>query len=164
MATIVCRDSAGRVLVYRRPGEVTLFPGQINGLLGGAVSVGEPDQEAAARELREERGVHAGPRFLFRFLCQGVISPCCLALHAVPITDPVRPDAAEAGPAPGVDWDRTGRPGLAPGVRRGCTRGLRRLPRPARAGAATVTCAARRRPYGPRPREENGMDEERSTR
>lgn len=71
VATIVCRDGEGRFLVHRRPEGVALFPGQINWMLGGAVTVAESYEEAAARELVEEVGVHACPRFLFKF-CAGV--------------------------------------------------------------------------------------------
>ncbi|MGW7208449.1 NUDIX hydrolase [Streptomyces sp. NPDC054837] len=95
IATIVCRNRAGHFLVHRRPDDVALFPGQINWMLGGAVDVAESYEEAAARELVEELGVHARPRFLFKFLCEGVISPYWLALHEVVVTEPVRPDPSE---------------------------------------------------------------------
>lgn len=95
IATIVCRNRAGHFLVHRRPDDVALFPGQINWMLGGAVDVGESYEEAAARELVEELGVHARPRFLFKFLCEGAISPYWLGLHEVVVTEPVRPDPSE---------------------------------------------------------------------
>jgi isopentenyldiphosphate isomerase len=41
VATSVCRDSDGRILVHRRPNDVSRFPGQYNWLIGGAVDVGE---------------------------------------------------------------------------------------------------------------------------
>ncbi|MCW8384107.1 NUDIX hydrolase [Streptomyces justiciae] len=95
VATIVCRDAQGRILVHRRPDAAALFPGQFNWMLGGAVNVAESYEDAAARELVEEVGVHARPRFLFKFLCQGVISPYWLAVHEAVITGPVRPDPSE---------------------------------------------------------------------
>ena len=95
IATIVCRNSAGQFLVHRRPDDVSLFPGQINWMLGGAVNVAESYEDAAARELVEELGVHTRPRFLFKFLCEGVISPYWLGLHEVVITEPIRPDPSE---------------------------------------------------------------------
>ncbi|MFE6098170.1 NUDIX hydrolase [Streptomyces massasporeus] len=95
ISTIVCRDSAGRFLVHRRPDDVALFPGQINWMLGGAVDVAESYEDAAARELVEELGVHARPHFLFKFLCEGVISPYWLGLHEVVVTEPVQPDPSE---------------------------------------------------------------------
>lgn len=95
VATIVCRDGEGRFLVHRRPDAVALFAGQFNWMLGGAVNVAESYEEAAARELVEEVGVHTRPRFLFKFLCRGVISPYWLAVHEAVLTGPVRPDPAE---------------------------------------------------------------------
>ncbi|MFC9076724.1 NUDIX hydrolase [Streptomyces sp. NPDC059687] len=95
IATIVCRDPGGRIFVHRRPDDVSLFPGQLNWMVGGAVGVAESYEEAAARELAEELGVHARPRFVLKFLCEGAISPYWLGLHEVVVTEPVRPDPAE---------------------------------------------------------------------
>jgi 8-oxo-dGTP pyrophosphatase MutT (NUDIX family) len=95
ISTIVCRNSAGLFLVHRRPDDDVRFPGQINWMLGGAVDVAESYEDAAARELVEEVGVHARPRFLFKFLCEGVISPYWLGLHEVVVTEPVLPDPSE---------------------------------------------------------------------
>src|SRR4051812_5696775 len=95
VATVVCRDPGGRFLVHRRPDDVSLFPGRINWLLGGAVGVAESYEDAAARELAEEAGVRARSRFVFKFLCQGAISPYWLGLHEVVIAGPVRPDPVE---------------------------------------------------------------------
>ncbi|MFF3141817.1 NUDIX domain-containing protein [Streptomyces sp. NPDC057927] len=58
VATTVCRDSDGRILVHRRPDHVSRFPGQYNWLVGGAVGAGETYPAAASRELAEELGVH----------------------------------------------------------------------------------------------------------
>lgn len=95
VATIVCRDGEGRILVHRRPEHASRFPGQLNWMLGGAVGVGESYEAAAARELAEELGVRAAPRFVLKFLCSGAISPYWLGLHEVVVTAPVRPDARE---------------------------------------------------------------------
>lgn len=95
VATIVCRDAGGRILVHRRADGVPLFPGLFNWLLGGAVNVGESYEDAAARELAEELGVEARPRFLFKFLCRGAISPYWLGLHEVVVEGPVQPDPSE---------------------------------------------------------------------
>ena len=95
IATIVCRDADGRILVHRRPADVRLFPGQLNWMFGGAVGVAESYEDAAARELAEELGVRARPRLVFKFLCAGAISPYWLGLHEVVITRSVRPDPSE---------------------------------------------------------------------
>ncbi len=101
VATIVCRDADGRLLVHRRPDDASRFPGQFNWMLGGAVDVGESYEEAAARELAEELGVRAVPRFVLTFLCDGAISPYWLGLHEAVITAPVRPDPTEVA---WFDW------------------------------------------------------------
>ncbi|MEV7288187.1 NUDIX domain-containing protein [Streptomyces sp. NPDC093252] len=95
IATVVCRDPTGRILVHRRPSDATLFPGRINWMLGGAVSVGESYGSAAARELAEEIGVEAHPRFVLKFRCEGAISPYWLALHEVVLNEPIRPHPTE---------------------------------------------------------------------
>lgn len=71
IATTICRDQHGRVLVYRRPENRSRFPGHHEVMFGGAVEVGETYEQAAARELAEELGVDAPVRFLFKFLCRG---------------------------------------------------------------------------------------------
>ncbi|MGY4394356.1 8-oxo-dGTP pyrophosphatase MutT (NUDIX family) [Streptomyces sp. TE12347] len=70
-------------------------------MLGGAVEVGESYEEAAARELAEELGVRAAPRFVLKFLCDGAISPYWLGLHEAVVTTPVRPDPGEVA---WFDW------------------------------------------------------------
>ncbi|MFJ9767276.1 NUDIX hydrolase [Streptomyces erythrochromogenes] len=95
VATIVCRDTEGRFLVHRRPDGVPRFPGHLNWMLGGAVDVAESYEDAAARELAEELDVLARPRFVFKFLCRGAISPYWLGLHEVVVAEPVRPDPSE---------------------------------------------------------------------
>lgn len=101
IATVVCRDGRGRILVHRRPDDAARFPGHLNWMLGGAVEVAETYEEAAARELAEEAGVHARPRFVFKFLCAGVISPYWLGLHEAVVTGPLRPDPSEVA---WYDW------------------------------------------------------------
>ncbi|MET9972780.1 NUDIX domain-containing protein, partial [Streptomyces sp. NPDC006356] len=95
IATVVCRDPAGRILVHRRPDHASRFPGRFNWMLGGAVEVGESYEEAAARELAEELEVRAFPRFVLKFPCAGAISPYWLGLHEVVVTEPVAPDPEE---------------------------------------------------------------------
>ncbi|MFJ7180160.1 NUDIX hydrolase [Streptomyces massasporeus] len=95
VATTVCRDPRGRVLVHRRPEHVSRFPGHHNWLIGGGVGVGESYEEAAARELAEELGVQARVRFAFTFLCRGAISPYWLGVHEAVVTEPLSPDPSE---------------------------------------------------------------------
>ncbi|WP_427920852.1 NUDIX hydrolase [Streptomyces sp. cg40] len=88
VATTVCRDREGRVLVHRRAADMARFPGQYNFLVGGAAEAGESYEQAAARELTEELGVVTPVRFAFKYLCRGVISPYWMGVHeAVVRTD-----------------------------------------------------------------------------
>ncbi|MEU2254180.1 NUDIX domain-containing protein [Nocardia xishanensis] len=95
VAAVVCRDSAGRILVHRRPETDSLFPGHYNWLIGGAVAVGESYRDGAGRELVEELGVLGRTRFLFKFLCHGAIAPYWLGLHETAIDQDVFPDPSE---------------------------------------------------------------------
>ncbi|MBR8641829.1 NUDIX domain-containing protein [Streptomyces tuirus] len=95
VATTVCRDPRGRVLVYRRPEHASRFPGHYDWLFGGGVEVGETYQEAAARELAEELGVRVPVRFVFKFLCRGAISPYWLGVHEAVVSEAVVPDPGE---------------------------------------------------------------------
>ncbi|MFG2784459.1 NUDIX hydrolase [Streptomyces prunicolor] len=95
VATIVCRDGAGRFLVHRRAADMCRFPGQYNFMVGGAAEVGESYEEAAARELTEELGVRAPVRFAFKFLCRGAISAYWLGVHEAVIRTDITPDPDE---------------------------------------------------------------------
>lgn len=95
VATTVCRDARGRVLVYRRPDHVSRFPGRYDWLFGGGVGVGESYEEAAARELAEELGVRVPVRRVLTFLCRGAISPYWLGVHEAVVTGPLTPDPSE---------------------------------------------------------------------
>jgi isopentenyldiphosphate isomerase len=95
IATAVCRDPDGRILVHQRASDHPRFPGQFNWLVGGAAGVGESYQAAAAREIAEELGVQAAARLVLKYLCQGAISPYWLGLHEATITQSITPDPAE---------------------------------------------------------------------
>jgi 8-oxo-dGTP pyrophosphatase MutT (NUDIX family) len=95
VATVVCRDARGRVLVHRRSPDAPRFPDQYNWLLGGAAEVGESYEEAAARELTEELGVRARVRFVFKYLCRGAFSPYWLGVHEAVIDADITPDPSE---------------------------------------------------------------------
>lgn len=48
IATTICRDRVGRILVLRRAETLSRFPGYYDVMVGGAVDVGESYEEAAA--------------------------------------------------------------------------------------------------------------------
>ncbi|WP_094191904.1 NUDIX domain-containing protein [Streptomyces katrae] len=95
VATTVCRDEAGRILVYRRPKDVNRFPECYDVMVGGAVRIGESYEAAAAREVTEELGVRSPVCFLFKFLCHGAISPYWLGVHEAVISTEVTVDPTE---------------------------------------------------------------------
>ncbi|MGW3042398.1 NUDIX hydrolase [Kitasatospora sp. NPDC001159] len=96
VATTVCRDAAGRVLVYRRPDTVSRFAGHHDVMLGGAVRVGESYRAAAERELREELGLAVPVRHRFTFRCRGAIAPYWLGVHEAALPPgPLTVDPAE---------------------------------------------------------------------
>lgn len=95
IATTVCRDARGRILVHRRSEGLSRFPGLYEVMAGGAVDVGESYEQAAARELAEELGVRVRPRLLFTFLHRGGLSPHWLGVHEAVVPDSVTPDPAE---------------------------------------------------------------------
>jgi 8-oxo-dGTP pyrophosphatase MutT (NUDIX family) len=94
VATTICRDEQGRILVHRRPGHLARFPGYYDVMVGGAVGVGEPYEQAAARELAEELGVRAPVRPVLKFLCRGVLGPYWLGVHEAVVPREPRPDPA----------------------------------------------------------------------
>ncbi|MFF7331667.1 NUDIX domain-containing protein [Streptomyces sp. NPDC090306] len=81
VAVTVCRDERGRILVHRRSGQLSRFPGFHEVVAGGAVGVGESYERAARRELAEELGVRVLPRLLFTFLNRSGLSPHWLGVH-----------------------------------------------------------------------------------
>lgn len=95
VATIVCRDEEGRVLVHRRAADMSRFPGQYNFMIGGGAEAGESYEKAAARELTEELGVRAPVQFAFKYLCRGEISPYWLGVHDAVISTDITPDPDE---------------------------------------------------------------------
>lgn len=99
IATTICRDRDGRILVLRRAETLSRFPGYYDVMVGGAVDVGESYEQAAVRELTEELGVRVPVRFLFKFLCRQGISPVWFGVHeAVVLPEALVPDPVE------IDW------------------------------------------------------------
>lgn len=95
IATTICRDPTGRILVLRRADRHPRFPGRYDVMVGGAVNVGESYEDAAARELAEELGAGVPVRFLFTFLCRDGVSPVWFGVHEAVIKEPLVPDPAE---------------------------------------------------------------------
>ncbi|MGW4798182.1 NUDIX hydrolase [Nonomuraea sp. NPDC004297] len=95
IATTICRDPTGRILVLRRAERHVRFPGHYDVLVGGGVGVGESYEDAAARELAEELGAGVPVRFLFTFLCQEGISPVWFGVHEALIAEPLAADPSE---------------------------------------------------------------------
>lgn len=97
IATTICRDRDGRILVLRRAETMSRFPGYHDVMVGGAVNVGESYEQAAARELTEELGVRVPVRFLFKFLCRAGIGPVWFGVHEAVVPQALVPDPAEIG-------------------------------------------------------------------
>jgi isopentenyldiphosphate isomerase len=95
VATTVCRDRHGRVLVHRRPDGDSRFPGLYEVMAGGAVEVGESYEAAAERELAEELGVRVSVRPVVRFLMRGAISPYWLGVHEAVVDGVITADPRE---------------------------------------------------------------------
>ncbi|MEV5571947.1 NUDIX domain-containing protein [Spirillospora sp. NPDC052269] len=95
IATTICRDRDGRILVLRRAETMPRFPGYYDVMVGGAVNVGESYEQAALRELTEELGVRAPVRFMFKFLCRKGIGPVWFGVHEAVVADPLVPDPGE---------------------------------------------------------------------
>ncbi|MFJ6837333.1 NUDIX hydrolase [Streptomyces sp. NPDC091209] len=95
VAVTVCRDERGRILVHRRPEQLSPSPWLHEVMVGGAVNVGESYDQAAARELAEELGIHVLPRLLFTFLNRSGLSPHWLGVHEAVMPDVVAADPDE---------------------------------------------------------------------
>ncbi|TRV81000.1 NUDIX domain-containing protein [Streptomyces sp. 130] len=101
IATTICRDREGRILVLRRAETMSRFPGYYDVMVGGAVNVGESYEQAAVRELTEELGVRVPVRFLFKFLCRAGIGPVWFGVHEAVLPQDLVPDPGEIG---WLDW------------------------------------------------------------
>ncbi|MFB9608700.1 NUDIX domain-containing protein [Streptomyces roseofulvus] len=95
IASTVCRDERGRILVHRRSEQLSRFPGLYEVMVGGAVGVGESYEQAAGRELAEELGIRGLPRLLFAFINRSGLSPHWLGVHEAVIPGTVTRDPDE---------------------------------------------------------------------
>jgi isopentenyldiphosphate isomerase len=57
VASVVVRDSAGRIYVHRRTDTKDVFPGDHDAFISGCMQFGESPEDCARRELAEELGV-----------------------------------------------------------------------------------------------------------
>lgn len=69
-SVLVLSPDRGSVYVHRRTTTKDIYPGMHDCWAGGVVAAGEDPSETAGRELAEELGVPARPRFLFRSVHQ----------------------------------------------------------------------------------------------
>ncbi|MFJ8133323.1 NUDIX domain-containing protein [Streptomyces hydrogenans] len=95
IASTVCRDKHGRILVHRRSEQLSRFPGLYEVMVGGAVGVGESYEQAAGRELAEELRIRGLPRLLFTFINRSGLSPHWLGVHEAVIPGAVTRDPDE---------------------------------------------------------------------
>ncbi|MFC5821529.1 NUDIX hydrolase [Nonomuraea harbinensis] len=92
VATSICRDEEGRILVFRRSDRAARFPGYYDVTVGGAVTPGESYEQAAARGLAEQLGARVPVRPVVRFLCRGVSGSYWLGVHEAVLAGEPRPD------------------------------------------------------------------------
>ncbi len=96
---ILCWNSAGLLYVHRRTTTKDVFPGMYDMLVGGVVSSGESDLDAARREIQEELGIEGPePRYLAHHLYQGPRNRAWVAVYEVLWDGPIRHQASE------VEW------------------------------------------------------------
>ena len=67
VAVIIVQNSTGKFLVHQRSASKKIFPGLYGLGAGGRMEAGEKPEETAKRELKEELGIIATPKFLFSF-------------------------------------------------------------------------------------------------
>ena len=94
-AAIVVRDQAGRVFLHRRTETKDVYPGAYDAVVGGMVQAGETYDETARRELAEEVGITAEPRFLFTHRFRDGHNNAWMAVYEVTWDGPVRLQAEE---------------------------------------------------------------------
>lgn len=92
---VLVRDGRGRLYVHRRTQTKDVFPGMYDATVGGVVLHGESYDEGARRELEEELGVPAEPRFLWKLRYDGEDGPAWGAVYEATWKGPVRPQESE---------------------------------------------------------------------
>jgi 8-oxo-dGTP pyrophosphatase MutT (NUDIX family) len=93
---ILCWNSRGEIYVHRRTRTKDVFPGLYDMFVGGVVAAGEPEEEAARREIREELGIDGPrPRYLLHHLYLGPHNRAWVALYDVRWDGPIRHQESE---------------------------------------------------------------------
>ena len=87
---ILCWNSQGQLYVHQRTPGKDVFPSMYDMMVGGAVEAGEDYSLAAAREVEEELGVKARPRFLLQHLYEGPENRSWVQLYEVLWDGPIR--------------------------------------------------------------------------
>ena len=64
-------NSRGELFIHLRTPSKDVFPSHWDVCIGGVLSAGEPFDDGARREIREELGIDANPKFLFPFWYRG---------------------------------------------------------------------------------------------
>jgi isopentenyldiphosphate isomerase len=96
---ILCWNSRNELYVHRRTWTKDVFPGMYDMFVGGVVGAGEPELDAARREIREELGIDGPePRYLLHHLYEGALNRAWVALHEVVWDGPIRHQTSE------VEW------------------------------------------------------------
>ena len=83
----------GGIYLQKRAGDKDIQPGRWDTSVGGHLSTGESYETAAKREMEEELGLAAVPRFLYRYLWRSdreteLVQTYLLETEAVPVPDP----------------------------------------------------------------------------
>ncbi|RCW40462.1 isopentenyldiphosphate isomerase [Halopolyspora algeriensis] len=88
--SVLVRSPDGQsVYVHRRTSTKDVYPGLYDCWAGGVVAAGEAPERTARRELAEELGIDAAPRFLFRTVHQRASVRFHAFLHEVSWDGPI---------------------------------------------------------------------------
>jgi len=96
---ILCWNSRGQIYVHRRTPTKDIFPGMYDMFVGGMVTSGESETDAARREVLEELGIDGPePRYLFHHLYLGPRNRAWVSVYQVVWDGPIRHQESE------VEW------------------------------------------------------------
>lgn len=103
---ILCWNSQGQLYVHQRTGTKDVFPSMYDMMVGGAVEAGEDYRVAAAREVHEELGVRAEPRYLLDHLYEGPENRSWVRLFEVLWDGPIEWQVSEICWGTWMDYSR----------------------------------------------------------